>query len=439
MSARAACRARVRGRSLAIAAAVLALFACVAPSMAAAAPEVATGGSARAGVARPTGTLLPGLGGVVSAVTGRLEPRQVGLVGDDVAAVVSDGRGGWYVGGFFTVGGRWHNLVHIRRDGHLDRRFHPEPDMGVDALARRGRTLYVGGFFGRIGGRRRAALAAIRTDSGKATSWAPAVARYPLVYALALSGRTVYAGGYDLTAFDARTGSQRPTPVVGGGGTGVGVMALAVDGGALYLGGRFSQVAGQERDAIAAIDLASGELLPFAPKIACCADEPPVEGPIPPTPGPFPPEPPSFRRPDRPYVAALAVTGGKLVVGGDFDTIDGQPRRFIAGLDPPTGALTAFAPSVDGAVHALATRGNTVYVGSAFGLGNAQGRYASAFDSTTGAPFPWRPRPRGPIEAVAVSNGRAYIGGEIAACGPSFGYLACSVVTGHQQPGSALR
>ncbi len=45
-------------------------------------------------------------------------------------------------------------------------------------------------------------------------------------------------------------------------------------------------------------------------------------------------------------VLALKVVDNTLVVGGSFQTIDGQPRNSLAAFDLATGTLTDFAPSI---------------------------------------------------------------------------------------------
>jgi hypothetical protein len=115
--------------------------------------------------------------------------------------------------------------------------------------------MYVGGYFRRIGGQRRSRLAAFNAHTGRVKSWNPDVhgSLEPEfhdaggVYALATSGRTVYAGGSfrsvggethpAIVAIDATSGTPegwnpKPAGLVDG---------LAVGaGGALWAGGDFA-------------------------------------------------------------------------------------------------------------------------------------------------------------------------------------------------------
>ncbi|WP_256793605.1 PKD domain-containing protein [Terrabacter sp. Ter38] len=59
--------------------------------------------------------------------------------------------------------------------------------------------------------------------------------------------------------------------------------------------------------------------------------------------------------------------GSRLYVGGDFTSVDGQPRGHIAAFDLLTGALVSdFAPTLDGTVKAITTDGTWVYAGGGF-------------------------------------------------------------------------
>ena len=117
----------------------------------------------------------------------------------DVYAAVPDGSGGWFIGGDFTrVGGIARNhLAHILSGGSVSA-WNPDLDGTVYALALSGSTLYAGGNFTTIKGSSsgpytRNYLAAISTADANPTTWDPNLDG--VVYALALSGSTLYAGG----------------------------------------------------------------------------------------------------------------------------------------------------------------------------------------------------------------------------------------------------
>ncbi|MBC7246776.1 MAG: hypothetical protein H5T73_03220 [Actinobacteria bacterium] len=171
-----------------------------------------------------------------------------------VYAAVSDGSGGWYIGGNFTrVGGSARNcLAHIAAGGGVSS-FDPSPNGWVSSLALSGdgSTLYAGGDFTRIGGEDRERIATLDTSTGHATPFDPGADDW--VWALALSGdgAVLYAGGYfnsiggqsckHLAALDTSTG--RAVTFVSG--TDDRVRSLSLSGSTLYLGGEFTTVAGE--------------------------------------------------------------------------------------------------------------------------------------------------------------------------------------------------
>ena len=163
------------------------------------------------------------------AAVSSFDPRSNGVPDQAVVAVVSDGGGGWYIGGKFTsVGGvARHNLAHILRGGRVDRRFAPKADDVVTALALSGRTLYAGGDFGRVAGERRKYVAAINATDGSVTDWHPAF-------------RAVDGDCADTTC-------DNPVPIA----------ALAVPAAPSTPAGAFNSVSGRPRHHIAAINTIS--------------------------------------------------------------------------------------------------------------------------------------------------------------------------------------
>jgi hypothetical protein len=131
---------------------------------------------------------------------------------DAVYTAISDGAGGWFIGGTFTTVGNIprSRLAHLLADGTVDPAFNPT--MGshsigprgadVRALALDGTTLYAGGDFDRVGTGAnmvtRNFLAAIDVTTGQPTSFDAHVTpndQSQFVEALAVSGSRVWAGG----------------------------------------------------------------------------------------------------------------------------------------------------------------------------------------------------------------------------------------------------
>jgi hypothetical protein len=123
-------------------------------------------------------------------------------------------------------------------------------------------------------------------------------------------------------------------------------------------------------------------------------------------------------------VYAIARTGNTVVVGGSFTTVKNSTgtatyqRRNIFAYDITTGAVSSFAPALDGTVLALAAGpAGTIYVGGAFHYVNgvkqrgitqlnpATGKRIPAFVAAIGD---------GEVRTIEYANQRVIIGGNFA-------------------------
>jgi hypothetical protein len=262
--------------------------------------------------------------------------------------------------------------------------WNPGANALVKALAVSGSTVYVGGYFTSIGGQVRSRIAALDGTTGLATDWDPAAGG--VVLTLALSGSTIYVGGYftsiggqerhSIAALDATTGlatTRNPSADYD-------VYALAVSGSTVYAGGVFTNIGGQARNRIAALDATTGLATAWDPN----ADL---------------------------HVWALAVSGSTVYAGGDFHTIGGQDRGPLAALDATTGLATDWIVGAGcclPSVYTLAISGSTVYVGGYFsqlgGSISGRGNNIAALDATTGDATSWDSGTNGPVYALAVNR-----------------------------------
>jgi hypothetical protein len=361
-------------------------------------------------------TAGPNTGGGVPVDRVSGSPRApYGRVAGRVAAVVSDGAGGWFIGGHFTAveGVTRANLAHVLADGSvspwnpsivgeegyveaggLERRA-----AGVSALALRGSTLYVGGRFTSACGQSRRNLAAIDVATAALSDWNPDVDDE--VRCLTLAGNTVYIGGefrrvgdferHHIAALSARTGA----PTDWNPDAENRVRSIALDGGTVYAGGDFIAIGGQPRAALAALDAVSGHATSWDPRLGPARESLPHYDWI------------------WPYVSALAIRGHTLFVGGWFSRF-GSDRRFnFAAFDTHSGALTPFAPEPDSAPFALLVVGNTLYAGGDwYHVDGVAVPHVAAFDLGREVRTPWNPKANADVQALAADDRSIYVGGD---------------------------
>jgi hypothetical protein len=208
------------------------------------------------------------------------------------------------------------------------------------------------------------------------TSWQTNGPVYGLAYA---SGRVYLAGQFTkvrppgvaaggvgevaanhIAAFDATTGAFVPTfkhtP-----NNQIWNLAASPDGKTLYAGGDFTTMDGKARNRVAAFDLttANGTLNTFAPVITG-------------------------------RIRAISANATAVFLGGTFTAADGQTRTNAAAYTP-AGALLPWAPNVDDRISAIQAtpQGDKVVLGGDFDHVNGEfHRALGLVDATTGANAP---------------------------------------------------
>lgn len=260
-----------------------------------------------------------------------------------VRCAVPDGQGGWFIGGdFLNVGG-----ISRQRLAHIDAAGQVLPwvavaDAPVTHLSLDGNVLYVGGSFEQLNLSDRNGLGALNASTGELLAWSP----------------NITGGSATLTSL------------------------LAHNGG-VYLAGFFNFVNGEARQNLAAVDGASGAVLPWAPEIAG-------------------------------WAGCLEAAGDTVFVAGFFSELGGLPRQNIAALDAITGVPTDWAPAVNGSTNDLLIADGTAYLAGAFTQVGGQPRASFAqVDLETGEPTSWAPRTTagGSGTSVARSGNTIYLGG----------------------------
>ncbi len=327
-----------------------------------------------------------------------------------VYAIVKQPDGGIVFGGNFAYvnGVPRRNLARLLPNGFLDPNWNPAPNGLVRALATdaSGTAVFVGGAFWQIDGKMRDRIAKVAGNNVGAAdaNWNPGADDQVMALAVDASG-AVYAGGL----FNTIGGQQRARIAkLSGNGAGVvdaqwnpsannEVTALALNlNGAIYVGGRFSEIGGTSRNRIAKLsDSGAG--------VADSVWNPSANN----------------------AVQSLAVDpSGMVYVGGAFTQIGGQTRRYIAKLAGTAAGIadpvwnpdfqTVALPNIGVYALALDSTG-AVYAGGSFGnVGALPRNYLAKLSGVgSGAVDPnWNPSANGYVSALALNeSGEVYAGG----------------------------
>jgi hypothetical protein len=273
----------------------------------------------------------------------------------------------------------------------------------IYTLAVSGTTLYIGGYINQVNLNDRFGIAAVTVATGSLLNWNP----HPNgeVMSIAINSNTVFAVGYfsimkpitpgSAIIFNEATGERWPYPiVVNDGGE---IYTMAVLGNTVYIGGAFNTVNGSNRKNLAAFNLSTGALLSWAPV---------VNG----TTATF----------DNTIVRSMKTKDNLVYIGGTFLNVNGSTRPNLAAIDATSGSLNAWNPIAgDGKttsqyVNSIDISGNTVYIGGVFNLINGTARtHLAAVDATTGALATWAPEVNGSyITKLLVAGNTVYVLGD---------------------------
>ena len=280
------------------------------------------------------------------------------------------------------------------------------PNSNVNDSVVVGDTLFLGGTFDYIGP---ATSAFATADSADGASMV--VAQTPLRDTIAAASDG--AGGWFVASRGAGArhlvhlradGSLDPsftTPTLAGTAPFDDVRGIVSAAGRVYLFGTFSSVNGVARRSIAALDAASGSVLPWDAQVA-------------------------FSQANAYNFAAVngaAVDGNVLYIVGVFDSVGGQPRSGIAAFDADTGALrtTTFANLQGGGVYRLSAAGGRMYVAGGCSPTAGVYPYVCGYESD-GTPLTgWGAASTGSeyYGTLLATPTRVYIGANVALPGPN--------------------
>ncbi len=242
-------------------------------------------------------------------------------------AIQTDGK--ILVGGYFTeISGQIRNsLGRLNADGSLDTGFNPgvggSGNTSVNSLVLQadGKIL-VGGWFTMLGGQPCTNIGRLNVDGSADVTFGPAADQTVSSVAVQADGKIVVGGWFTMLGGHLRYSIGRLNadgtlddsfnPGVGGG---VSSLALQADG-KILVGGYFTELSGQMRNSIGRLNVDGSLDTTFNQG---------AEG--------WDPEYPSS-------VYSLALQAdGKIVLGGDFSTLGGQPRNCIGRINS-TGPAT---------------------------------------------------------------------------------------------------
>ncbi len=247
---------------------------------------------------------------------------------------------------------------------------------------------YVGGQFATADGLPRANLAHVAADY-TVSAWNPGA--NGIVEDLILDGTTLYVGGWftqlagqtrnRLGAVSTVTGAATAFhPNIAGGA----VLELEKAGGTMHVGGAFTVVGGQLRTALAAVDVATGTPLAWDANLVGGSQ-----------------------------VSAMVLDGTTLYIGGGVSSVNGTARSGFAALDAATAALLPYNPGSAGGLNDMLIHGGKLYLGG-FGFTlDGQGRQGlAALDLSTGSLTPWTPWVGGNVYAITILANTIYVAGD---------------------------
>ncbi|MFN5885334.1 MAG: hypothetical protein ACK445_08325, partial [Bacteroidota bacterium] len=260
-------------------------------------------------------------GTVLDTVLGNLISATYPQANSTVWASISDGNGGWFIGGDFTQVGdsARQRVAHINAQGRVSSWRVRNCNSSVRALELDGNNLYLGGYFSVVGDSARNRIAEVDATTGLVSSKFNNGGLDNGVLTLTKNNNNIYAGG-EFTVFGPSRGngvmidssigiianqpvsvSQPNQPVF---------VSIPDGNGGWFIGGQFTQIGDSLRQRVAHIN-AQGRVSSW--RVRNCNNN----------------------------VRALQIDGNSLYIGVDFTTIGDSTRNRIAEVNISTGAVTS--------------------------------------------------------------------------------------------------
>ena len=217
----------------------------------------------------------------------------------------------------------------------------------------------------------------------------------PSCYGLEMAGGVLYASTIHpsikgIIALDPTTGARLPwqIPITSTSNSTDFIKHITVCGDTMFIAGEFTDVAGEPRSQVAAIDIPTQMVKPWVPDL---------------------------KRGTNPgLVSAITAGNGVVYVGGSFDNAEGEARNGLAAYETTTWSLTPWNPAIvsssSPAVSALLLDGTTLYVGGSFTqMGGATRTNLAALDTLTGAATAWNPSGVPSVGKFDLSGSTLYV------------------------------
>lgn len=177
------------------------------------------------------------------------------------------------------------------------------------------------------------------------------------------------------------------------------VYSILVSGNRVYLGGEFITIGGQQIHHLAAVDATTGQPLSWNP---------------------------NFFGGGGTIIYTLALSGGRIFVGGDIPHFIGSNQQSIWAFDTSTAQVDSFQTFINtnGIVKVLIADGNKLYVGGGFNaLGTANRVNIAVLDINTGIATSFNTGANSSVESMFLHNGYLYIAGSFSNLGMSGGVM----------------
>lgn len=336
-------------------------------------------------------------------LNGNLTPWAPEISGSIINSILTDSNT-IYVGGYFntvntnTTPVARSNLAAFDLSG-VATVWNPIGSGQIWGLANDGQYIRVGGDFSTINAQTRNGLAALDATTSQLLDWNPDVLGN--VYALALNGNELYIGG----AFNALNNGSVSRNNLASVDTNTGlatswnpdadsiVYSMTKNSSNLFVGGNFTTIGGQSRKRIAAFVLNTNTL-----NTAWGAE---VDDP--------------FFNP----VYAIIADDNNVYFGGNFSSVNGQPRGNVAKVSATNGSLDmGWTADTDSNVLALALS-DKLYIGGTFSMVGvtSRNRLAAVSPSNGQVDNTWVANTNDSVRSLLLSADTLYVGGDFSSIG----------------------